>query len=167
MAQEFREGDVFSLPLAHGGFGVGVLARRPRRGTVVLCYFFGPRRKQAAVTEGVDALRAGGALLVCRLKDTGLHRGSWRVIGAIGQWRRDEWPVPPFIRKEGLSQRGIRVEYGDDNLTVSARETAAGVTDMSLADDIVFDEQRIVDALERVIVEQTSTVTVDPSKWTG
>lgn len=167
MAQNFREGNFFSVALGHGGFGIGLLARQPRRGTVVLAYFFGPRRTLNNLTEGLSALKPSDAQMVCRLKDTGLHRGLWRVVAVSPDWDRQQWPVPPFLRKEGLSGKSIRVEYDGDNLMVPSRETVAGVTDAALPDDMVFDEERMVEALDKLLVEHKSSGAIDPSQWTG
>lgn len=167
MAQTFREGDFFSVSLRRGGFGIGLLARQPRRGTVVLGYFFGPRRPLSDLTDELHALKPADAQMVCRFKDTALHRGLWRVVGTAKNWDRAQWPVPPFLRKEGLSGKGIRIEYDGDNLMVPLREVEAGVTDGTLPDDVVFDEERLVEVLDRILTEQKSAGTVDPAQWSG
>lgn len=40
--------------------------------------------------------------------------------------------MPAFYRREGLSGRGIRVEYDGDNLTTPTREGPASVPDVNL-----------------------------------
>jgi hypothetical protein len=145
---------------------LGLIARQPRRGAVLLGYFFGPRRTHAELTSGLHALTSADAQLVCRFKDSGLHRGLWRVVAVSPQWERDPWPVPAFLRKEGLSGRGIRVEYDGDNLMVPARENAAGVTDAHLPEDVVLDEERVVEQLAK-LVQEHRTGTSDPGQWTG
>ncbi len=165
MSQTYREGDWFGIPLRRGGYAVGLVARRPRRGTVMLGYFFGPARKALPTEEGLAAIRAEQAQLVCRLKDTPLHRGVWPVVGRCARWRRKDWPMPAFFRREGLSGRGIRVEYDSDNLTTPARETPASVPDATLPEDVVLNDARVLEALMQILSEQ-KPVTLDLSQWT-
>ena len=104
--------------------------------------------------------------MVCRFKDTGLHRGAWRVIAVDRRWQREHWPIPPFVRLEGLSGRGIRVEYSDENLLVPVRESPASVTDMHLAEDVVLDEQRVAELLAKIL-QSSRPPAIDPTQWTG
>jgi Immunity protein 26 len=165
MSQKYREGDWFSVPLGHGMLAIGLLARRPKRGTLAFGYFFGPPRKQVPDATELAALSAVHAQLVCRFRDGAVHRGLWPVIGRREKWRHKDWPMPPFLRKEGLSGRGIRVEYASDNLTVPTREQEATTTDATLPEDIVYDETRVVEILNRLFAEQRP-VTLDPGQWT-
>lgn len=164
MAQQYREGDWFAVPLPRGGYAVGLVARRPRRGTVVLGYFFGPPRKTLPACEALAGTRAEHALLVCRVKDTALHNGEWRVLGRPASWRREDWPIPAFHRREGLSGRGIRVEYDDEDLTTPARESVAGAADASLAMDVVHDDARLLEVLARLLSEKWPVIP-DPTAW--
>jgi hypothetical protein len=131
----------------------------------MLGYFFGPERKAIPVLEELAAIRAADAQLVCRVKDSFLHRGVWTVLGRRERWRRKDWPMPAFHRREGLSGRGIRLEYDGDNLTTPAREVAASVPDASLPDDVVFNEVRLVEELTRILAQERP-VTLDQSQWT-
>lgn len=143
---------------------MGLVARRPQRGTVLLGYFFGPQRKAAPAMEELAGIKAEHVQLVCRIKDTALHRGVWRVLGRRDRWRRKDWPMPAFYRREGLSGRGIRVEYDGDNLTTPAREGPASVPDANLPEDVVLDETRMLAALSRIL-SQERPVTLDRSQW--
>jgi hypothetical protein len=161
--QTYKEGDWFAVPMAHG-FAVGLVARRPKRGPIVLGYFFGPCREQIQDIGALEQIRAEQASLICRLRDGALHRGLWRVLGHHPHWRRKDWPLPAFHRREGLSGRGIRVEYDGDDLTTPAREAEAGVTDLGLPEDIVFDQDRLISVLTKLLAEK-KPVTIDPTHW--
>jgi hypothetical protein len=165
MSQDVREGDWFAVPLRRGGYVVGLVARRPRRGTVILGYFFGPERKAIPTLQELAGVRAQDAQLVCRVKDAALHRGVWPVLGRRSRWRRKDWPMPAFHRREGLTGRGIRIEYDGDNLTTPSRELPASVPDAALPDDVVLDEERVIDALAQLLAQERA-VTLDLSQWT-
>jgi hypothetical protein len=117
----YREGDVFAVPLHDGGFALGVVARATGKGPV-LGYFFGPRRDVTPSVEEVSELEAGDNVLIQRFGDLGLIRGSWQLLGALPEWRRDRWPMPAFGRHEELTGRYLRVEYADDDLNGPPRE---------------------------------------------
>ena len=165
MAQQYDEGDWFAVPVGHGQIALGLIARRAKRGGLLLGYFFGPPRKAAVDPAELQAMQATQAQLTCRFKDAPLHRGLWRVVGSCTKWRHKDWPMPPFLRKEGLSGRAIRIEYAPDNLTTPARELEASATDAALPEDIVYDELRLVDTLNRLFAAKRP-VTLDPGQWT-
>ena len=164
MTQQYREGDWFGVPTAHGRFALGLIARQSKRGGLILGYFFGPPRKELPDPAALQEIKAGDVQLVCRFKDAPLHRGLWRIVGSSSHWRHKDWPMPPFLRKEGLSGRGIRVEYDPDNLTTPASEVAATATDAALPEDIVYDETRLLETLNRIFSEPRP-VTIDPGQW--
>ena len=110
----YVEGECFAVPLRDGGFAIGVVARANAAG-VLLGYFFGPRRD---VVPGIDAfagLRPEDAILVRKVGDLGLTKGTWPVLGRLPSWDRLAWPVPVFVRYEELSGRSFRVFYDDDD----------------------------------------------------
>ena len=164
MGQTYREGDWFVIPLRRGGYALGLVARRPRRGTVMLGYFFGPARNKLPTPEELTRVRAEHAQLVCRMKDTPVHRGVWQIVGRHAHWRRKDWPMPAFLRREGLSGRGIRIEYDGDNLTTPAREVPASVPEGALPEDVVLDETRVLETL-MLILSEVRPVTLDQSQW--
>src|SRR5260221_6128953 len=98
MAIPYHEGQFFLLPIERGAYAVGLIARAPPRGGLLLGYFFGPRRSQAPVAQWLNGLHPQQAALVCRFKDTALYRGEWKPIGALDGFARDGWPVAAFHR---------------------------------------------------------------------
>lgn len=110
----YREGDVFAVPLRDGSCGLGVVARMNGKGAV-LGYFFGPRYDEPPELADVGDLSAVDNVLVQIFGDVGLIRGNWSVIGQLPGWRREEWPMPVFGRREELTGRCWRVEYDDDD----------------------------------------------------
>ena len=147
MPSLYREGHFFMLPIEHGIYAVGLVARVSRRGGVLLGYFFGPRRRDPPSTEWLYALQPEQAVLVCRFKDFSLYSGEWRLLEPLPTFSRSAWPLPAFHRFDGTSThapgadevRDWRVEYSDDNLLVPTLEMPALMADLRLGDDIVFD----------------------------
>lgn len=110
----YQEGTWFAVPLQHGGFALGVVARATRYGKVILCYFFGPRRKTLPTLSDAESLRPENAAGVWRVGDLGLVNGSWPILGSYPSWNRLEWPMPDYVRRDS-ARRAWRVQYSDTN----------------------------------------------------
>lgn len=146
MVNPFHEGQFFLLPLGRGEFALGLITRIPRRGGVMLGYFFGPRRVKAPDANLMNSLTASQAVLAARFKDSALARGEWHPVGSLERFDRSAWPVPAFHRFDGsttyVPDNGTsdwRVEYSDDNLIVPVAERPAEATDLTLPEDIAYD----------------------------
>lgn len=112
----YRPGDLFAVPLACGGFAIGLAARMDGRGTV-LGYFFGPRHGEPPATGDIGELRRADALKVMKFGDLGLIEGRWHVFGQLPGWTPEDWPVPTFGRIDVVSgKRAWRVRYRDQDL---------------------------------------------------
>jgi hypothetical protein len=113
----YKEGDWIAIPLQNGGYAVGLIARVPPGGKILLGYFFGPKRSEIPVLSDVEHYTAKDAVLIKMFGDLGLINGEWKVIGHSTSWKRDSWPVPLFVRKDDISNRYTLIEYDNDNLT--------------------------------------------------
>jgi hypothetical protein len=60
-------------------------------------------------------LTKADAIKVSIAGDLGLIEGSWPIIGTSLSWKRDEWPMPKFLRKHELGDAAWLVTYADDN----------------------------------------------------
>ena len=171
MATPYREGHFFLLPVERGAYAVGLIARAPPRGGVLLGYFFGPRRSQAPVAQWLHALHPQQAVLVCRFKDTALYRGEWKLLDPLDSFTRAGWPIPAFHRFDGSvthvpgndSVQDWRVEYGDDNLIVPLKETPAHGADLKLPEDIAYDPGLLADTVGGLVKEMAPTA--DDTTW--
>lgn len=115
MTLPYSEGTWFAVPLTQGGYAVGLVARSTSEGEVILCYFFGPRRDVLPPLAEVVSLRPEGAVRVARVGDLGLMNGTWTILGRTDLWRRVDWPMPYFVRRDELSRRAWRVTYSDED----------------------------------------------------
>ncbi len=113
MKLPYREGTWFGVPLRQGGFAVGLVARATTEGKVILCYFFGPRRTAVPPLAEVERLKPSGTIRVVRVGDLSLIRDEWPIIGQAASWKRSDWPMPPFVRRDDLSLKAWRVQYSD------------------------------------------------------
>lgn len=173
MNAHVQEGQSFLLPLGKGSgqFAVGVVARVPRRGGVVLGYFFGPRRREPPGREWLNSLKASQAVFAGRFKDAQLYRGEWRTLTVLDGFDRRHWPVPAFHRFDGSATQvpGVqavqdwRVEYGDENLITPFAERPATPEDLKLGDDVVLDWTLLADEVGKRVGEMIPTT--DDSSW--
>ncbi len=171
MAIPYREGQFFLLPVERGAYAVGLIARAPARGGVLLGYFFGPRRSAAPVEQWLSGLHPQQAVLVCRFKDTSLYRGEWKMLSSLGNFVRPAWPVPAFHRFDGSvthvpgndAVQDWRVEYGDDSLIVPLKESPAHGADLKLPEDIAYDPGLLADTVNRCVKDMAPTA--DDSTW--
>lgn len=113
-----REGDWFAVPLDVGGFGVGLVARVPRRGDTLLGYFFGPIRVQLPTADEIDAYTSRNAARICRFLDEALRSGRWPLIERADDWRREDWPLPEFYdaELEEVFGHGFGMTYSEEDL---------------------------------------------------
>jgi len=47
--------------------------------------------------------------------DLSLLDKTWPIVGQLPFWRREEWPMPPFVRRDELAKRAWRVQYADND----------------------------------------------------
>jgi hypothetical protein len=125
----YREGDWFAVPLAGGGYGAGLIARSPKRGRILLGYFFGPRRSTLPKFSDLLRLTPGEALAVELFGDLALIEGEWSVLGSTPDWNRSLWPMPVFGSVEGNT--GYRVEYPNEDLAAEPRLTRISAAEAS------------------------------------
>jgi len=166
MTVKLLEGQFFLLPVERGQYAIGLIARVPRRGGVLLGYFFGPRRTSPPNDEALNSLHPQQAAFVCRFKDSALFRGEWKLLCMLKGFDRAHWPVPGFHRFDGSATHvpassavtDWRVDYGDDNLIVPLSETPADATDLKLGDDIAYDAQLLAKEVGHRVVELAPSV---------
>ena len=171
MSIEIREGQFFLLPVERGQFAIGLIARAPRRGGVVLGYFFGPRRSSPPDTAWLNGVGPQQAVLAARLKDAPLFRGEWQLLGSLLAFDRSQWPVPAFHRFDGSitfvpggsNVSDWRVEYGDDNLIMPLNEKPAEGADLRLCDDIAYDARLLATEVGKRIAGAVTSI--DDSRW--
>lgn len=114
--QVFKEGDLFKVPLASGGFALGVLARKSRRTMCMFGYFFGPRLFENPDLESIATLKYELAVETLMFSGLGLQQGEWVVLGQIPNWDRTKWPLTKFVNEsEGRGYAWITT-YDETNL---------------------------------------------------
>lgn len=111
----YKEGNLFSIPLKPDGFAIGLVARAMPRGPIILAYFFS--KKYSAIPELKDlvSLTPTDAIKVLMVGDLGLMNGEWKIIGELPNWNKSTWKFPNFVRREEFSGRIWLVTYSDDN----------------------------------------------------
>jgi len=106
----YKEGTVFSVPLKCGRKAWGVVARSAGGG-VLCCYFFqsDPNSKVPQCKPNPE-----NAVAAFRVGDLYLLNGRWDIVGVINPWKRKQWPIPFFIRRDILRPIAWEVDYGDN-----------------------------------------------------
>jgi hypothetical protein len=115
MKNNYQEGDLFGVSLRGGGWCLGVVARKPKGGKVLLGYFFDPRLHELPSIDNLPSLIPSKARRVARFGDLNLIKGKWPIIGRITNWRRADWPMPQFISHDPLVNRAYLITYADDD----------------------------------------------------
>lgn len=118
----YAEGSIFTVPLDGGEFSPGVVARASPGGGVLFGYFFSPRFYHQGQVKP-ESLGVDRTILSARFGDLALISGKWPLCGRIERWRREDWPMPSFIRKNLMGQAGYLIAtYADDNPTQCLNE---------------------------------------------
>jgi len=122
-----NEGDWYAVPLKNGGYGVGLVARKGRRGAL-LGYFFGPRYEQVPTLDAVRGLHPDAALLRAIFGDLGIQLGKWPLLGRLDTWHREQWPLPEFGRIEDEA-RGVAwiANYESVDISENPRERRCSI----------------------------------------
>src|SRR5688572_6349449 len=113
MRTSYKEGDWLYVPLSECEGAVGRVVRANPRAGVLLGCFFGPRLKPIPVASGVEGLMPELAILVARFGHLGLAKGIWPRI-CSSPLRREDWPIPRFVRRDLVSGTDYLVTYEDD-----------------------------------------------------
>jgi hypothetical protein len=145
------EGTWFALPLRSRGFAAGVVARTSPGGGVILAYFFKKLWDRPPTLGEVKGFRPEDAVRVLRVGDVGLMDGTWPVLGHDPDWRRGEWSVPQFVRKDDLSRRAWRVQYSDHDANLVESEAPTSF-DTNLERDAVLGAGAAEVVLTRLVV---------------
>jgi hypothetical protein len=113
----YREGDIFAVPLRDGGFSVGVVARSPKSGKILLGYFFREKFPSVPKPSDLPGLLPRNAIKVHKFGDLSLMTGKWPVVGHLENWDRNDWPMPKFIRNDPLRMHARLISYADNDPT--------------------------------------------------
>lgn len=135
--QPYREGSWFAIPLGNGGYATGLVARLSPQGKVMLAYLFGPTHWTRPTLADVQELTPADALKVIRTGDVAVANGRWPVIGNMLDFRREEWPVPMFIRRADALKRAWQATYADDPAKPE-REVSVPYETQGLESDSLF-----------------------------
>lgn len=107
----YQEGDLIKVPVGLSGKrgkALGLIARADGKG-LLLCYCY-------LGDPDLTKLRARDADLVLQAGDLGLLKGVWNVLGPLPGFRRQDWPLPQFSRRDVVSGVYRLIRYDEDTL---------------------------------------------------
>jgi hypothetical protein len=113
MKRQYGESTVFAVPLGGDAFALGVVARRAPRGRILYGFFFGPKLCSIPKLAELPPLRSSEAVYHTIFGDLGLHNGTWPIIGNLQRWKREDWGMPVFYRRDAFSNQLYEVQYSD------------------------------------------------------
>jgi len=150
----YKEGTVFALPLRRGGYAIGIVARTSALGGLFLGYLFGPVSRVIPSLKDVENLRPEDALRIARIGDLSLMEKTWPIIGQIPSWIHEEWPIPPFIRRDDIAKKAWQVQYADtDANKVIAEKPMDYSTAAEFERDAVLGAGAAEIAMTKILVE--------------
>jgi hypothetical protein len=117
----YEEGDWFAVPLGEDYWVAGIAARASRDGSV-FGFFFGPKTKGIPSLPGLVGLRPADAVFEAMFGYLGLVTGSWVVIGAQPNFKREDWPMPVFVHHDDLRDLYSHRWYEEDRLDMIREE---------------------------------------------
>lgn len=100
------ESDVIVLPLPSGAYALGVVVRVGRRGSCLLCAFWGPRQRSLRGLRP-GRLKPSSAVLWGLCGQMAVKSGEWHVAGCMSPWDRRVWR-PPLMTSEYDGTPGSR-----------------------------------------------------------
>lgn len=115
------EGTWFAVPLRTGGYAVGIVARTSGKG-ITFGYFFDKKWDRPPTLAQLAELSPQRAVRLLQFGDLGLINGTWPILGQHPHWKREEWPMPDFFRKEELRPVAWRIRYSDTDPSVLVSE---------------------------------------------
>ena len=148
----YKEGSVFQVPLKNGAAALGVVARKPKGGKIVLGYFFSASASGAQGIELAHDLKAGEASHIFIFGDPYIKSGRWPIVGEINNWSRETWPVPKFLSRDPLSGKNYLVTYSDSNLILHESREPCGLDTAGYPTDGVGDAEFVEISLTRSAV---------------
>ena len=98
-----------------GGYCIGVVARASGQGNL-LGYFYDTRYATVPTQKEWPQFDPQKAFLKLRLSDEGLLRGVWPVLGVVEGWKKEEWPVPYYIRRNTFKGESFTETFFDKDL---------------------------------------------------
>jgi hypothetical protein len=105
------EGSVFIVPLLKEGYGLGLVARHYKHGT--LFYFFKDKLIEKINLTPLDKINKENILWVTLAGDAAFTKKTWTVLGVLDNWKKEDWPVPVFKTTDILRGFPIAVYYDE------------------------------------------------------
>lgn len=106
-----KEGDIFTVPLVQGGYGIGLIARRHK--TSSLGYFFDKIYPSPPEALNIADINNWKVALIGQFSAIGIEEGEWPLLNTNFAFIREQWPIPVLKMQEPISEKYFAVIYDD------------------------------------------------------
>jgi hypothetical protein len=117
-SKEYEAGDLITIHTKKG-FTIGLIAREYKE--KILCYFFNFCYTDLPNIEDV-ILDNHNILFVKICSDLGVKKGQWKIIGKYKNWKKENWRIPIFIRKDLIAEEYFQITYNDCLVEIDSKE---------------------------------------------
>lgn len=133
--KNYSEGSLIAIPLRDKGYGLGLIARKQEN--IALGYFF--KYKSEKIPKEIDPsiISKKNSILIRKFGSLGIDNGSWKIIGQLKEWAKNDWGIPKFKMIDPLTEEAICIEYNDHLQEVTrskiSKENSKSLYDSSTA----------------------------------
>ena len=115
-----------------GGYCVGVVARASGQGNL-LGYFYDTRYATVPAQNEWPQFDPQKAFLKLRMSDEDLLRGVWPILGIVEDWKKEEWPVPYYIRRNTFQGKSFTETFSGNGVSILGFKKFGDVTIFSIS----------------------------------
>nr|WP_314289629.1 Imm26 family immunity protein [uncultured Capnocytophaga sp.] len=110
------EGKVIGIALNNNLFLTGLITRQNK--DILLGYFF---KEMYENLPNITEWKPSEVCLICLFGALGIKNKSWKIIGDLPSWNRQEWEVPILKQRDPINDSVYYAIVYDDNIVSSKK----------------------------------------------
>lgn len=130
----YNTGSVFCVPLIKGGYAIGIIIRV--NDSIALGHFLNKKFDHIPEIYKLSNLFLDkqNIAYIKKFGTLGLDKGAWPILGTLSKWDESQWQVPPFTKRDLITNQ-LYLVYYDDNLRFIRQEAISNLTIDNLPED--------------------------------